>query len=278
MDRGAAYFQIEVSGDGHHGIADALGFQPLTRHAPEVAILAVNLKVRGYVVARSLVGLRVHDETMNGFDAPVLLNEFGSQPVEQFRVRGTFAHLAEVIRRSDDALSKMMLPDTVYHHAGGERIFGAGNPRGQSAAAPGCGGIGRRFRELPLSMTGGGDNTGLHQRALRPWTAAIEEVRWNSLAAFFGDRHCSGQRLRTLLIQIGDLLRHLLVALHVRFRHGGENLFLIRGESFLHLFRVQLLSFRSLVRRGLQCDQDVFGQLAFLIRNQLFFVRLLDFR
>ena len=81
-----------------------------------------------------------------------------------------------------------------------------------------------------------------------------------------------------MLIQIGDFLRHLLVALQVRFRHGGEYLFLIRGESFLHLFRVQLLSFRALVRRGLQCDQDVFGQLAFLFRNQFFFVRLLDFR
>src|SRR5258705_364221 len=42
---------------------------------------------------------------------------FGSQIIEQLRMRRTLAHHAEIAGRIDNPVSKMMLPDPVRHHA-----------------------------------------------------------------------------------------------------------------------------------------------------------------
>ena len=49
-------------------------------------------------------------------------------------MRGGDARFSKIVRRGDDAAAKMMLPDPVDHDAGGQGIFGAGDPSGQFKA------------------------------------------------------------------------------------------------------------------------------------------------
>jgi hypothetical protein len=42
--------------------------------------------------------------------------------IEQFGVRGLFAHLPEIIRRRDEAASEEVLPDAIGHDARGKWV------------------------------------------------------------------------------------------------------------------------------------------------------------
>ena len=75
-------------------------------------------------------------------------------------MRGLVAAETEVAGCSDDALTEVMMPETVHKHTAGERIVGVGDPLGQRAAA-------LTFRhgvraEIHAGVFGPGKSTGLH--------------------------------------------------------------------------------------------------------------------
>jgi hypothetical protein len=57
---------------------------------------------------------------VEGFDFPAVGDEFGGEVVEEFGMRGLAAEEAEVAGSIDDAGAKVMLPDTIGEHSGGE--------------------------------------------------------------------------------------------------------------------------------------------------------------
>ncbi len=61
--------------------------------------------------------------------------EFGRQPIEQFRVRRQRAHVAEIAGRFDDPLAEMIVPDAVNDGAPCKRVARIGDPFGQRRAA-----------------------------------------------------------------------------------------------------------------------------------------------
>jgi hypothetical protein len=56
------------------------------------------------------------------------------EPVEQFGMRGSGSHEAEVVRGGDEALAEVLLPDAIHDHACGERVAGARNPLREAEA------------------------------------------------------------------------------------------------------------------------------------------------
>ncbi len=65
------------------------------------------------VVGGLFVGGGVEDEAVEMFDAPVVLGEFGGEPVEQLGVRGTVAMFPEVAGCSHDSFAEEMVPNAV---------------------------------------------------------------------------------------------------------------------------------------------------------------------
>src|SRR5262249_40626313 len=57
-----------------------------------------------------------HDELVDRLELPTVLDEFASEVVEQFGMRGRFALRAEVVRRADEALAEVVLPESVHDH------------------------------------------------------------------------------------------------------------------------------------------------------------------
>ena len=88
---------------------------------------------------------------MHGFHAPLPLDEFASQPIQQLGMGGRHSSLAEIAGRAHDALAEMMLPDAVHHDARGERVVGRGDPIGKAAPAIARFGVRRRLREWSLA-------------------------------------------------------------------------------------------------------------------------------
>ena len=82
-----------------------------------------------------LIGGRLHDQSVQLLDRPVVLDEPGRQPIEQLGVRGPGAHRTEVVRRRHDAFAEMLLPDAVDDDAGRERVARAGDPFGERQPA-----------------------------------------------------------------------------------------------------------------------------------------------
>ena len=74
--------------------------------------------------------------------------QFGREPVEQFGVRRLLAHLAEVVRRADEAAAEVPLPDAVGDHSPGERVVGSREPLRQRRAAFA---LGVRLRQVELA-------------------------------------------------------------------------------------------------------------------------------
>ena len=81
---------------------------------------------------------------MDVFHFPTTVDKFSGEPVEQFRMAGSFAQLAEVIWGGDNAGAKVVLPDSIGDDAGRERVVAIGNPVSESGAASG-GGFGRGY-------------------------------------------------------------------------------------------------------------------------------------
>ena len=87
---------------------------------------------------------------MQRLEPPAGGHKLGGQPVEQLGMAGRVAHDAEIVRRGDEPLAKMELPDPVDDHARRQRVLGAGQPASQPEPAAGrtwrsaCGGSGCR--------------------------------------------------------------------------------------------------------------------------------------
>ena len=70
------------------------------------------------------------------FHAPALLHEFRGQPIQEFRVGRRGAGLPEIADRPHDAVAEVLFPDSVHHHARGQRVFRIREPFGEGQAAP----------------------------------------------------------------------------------------------------------------------------------------------
>ena len=76
---------------------------------------------------------------MHRLDRPSAFDKSRRQVIEQFRIRRTIAHLAEVAGRAHDARAEVMLPDPIHHHARGQRILRDGDRFGQFQPAAALG-------------------------------------------------------------------------------------------------------------------------------------------
>ena len=65
---------------------------------------------------------------MDRLDAPSLIDEEPSQPVQQFGVGRLLAHLAEVVWIGRQAPAEVVLPDAVDHDPGSEGIARVHDP------------------------------------------------------------------------------------------------------------------------------------------------------
>ena len=81
---------------------------------------------------------------MHLLDAPAVVDKIASQIIQQFGMGGMRAHASEVAWRGDDAVSEMIMPDAIHHHARRQGIGWIGEPSGQRAAA--AGGVDARGR------------------------------------------------------------------------------------------------------------------------------------
>ena len=127
-----AHAKVEAIRDLENGITHLLGVQSRAVHAPEQAVVLVNLVRRGprrALLRRNLGsgsspprrhgGLSVrrarYDEPMKLFQRTMpLVAEPHGQPVQQLGMRWNTAHLAEVIWRVHQAPAEMMVPDTIH--------------------------------------------------------------------------------------------------------------------------------------------------------------------
>ena len=80
---------------------------------------------------------------MHVLHAPAGRHEFIRQIIEQLGMRGTLAHAAEIVRRSDDSAAEVILPHAIHHHPRGKRILIAHHPLRQFGAR-----LRRRLRQL----------------------------------------------------------------------------------------------------------------------------------
>ena len=64
------------------------------------------------------------------------IDELARQPVEQFRVRGQLAELAEVVGAGHDAAAEVVLPEAIDHHARRQRVVLRRDPVGQHVRRP----------------------------------------------------------------------------------------------------------------------------------------------
>src|SRR6266511_356892 len=74
---------------------------------------------------------------MDALESPAAFNEFGSQPVEQFRMSRRHPGLAEIVRRRHETPAEMMLPEAIDDNACGQRVVAAGDPVGEHSATSG---------------------------------------------------------------------------------------------------------------------------------------------
>src|SRR5438067_9039138 len=71
---------------------------------------------------------------MKLFEAPAVLDEFDGEPVQQLRMGRTLAARPEVVRRADEALTEVPLPDAIDDDACRERVLRRGDPVGKCRA------------------------------------------------------------------------------------------------------------------------------------------------
>ena len=74
------------------------------------------------------VRCRSHNQFVQRFQAPTLVHEFSSQPIQQVGVRRRGSRLAKVSGRCHQAFAKVILPDTVHHNTRRQRMVGLDQP------------------------------------------------------------------------------------------------------------------------------------------------------
>ena len=95
------------------------------------------------------VGLHINRAGENGamkwLEMPAVVDEFVREIFQKLLMRRLFAADAKVADGANQLFAKMMLPDSIDHHAGQQRastVVGVGDPLRQCSTLP-CGMIGR---------------------------------------------------------------------------------------------------------------------------------------
>src|SRR5439155_22469357 len=104
-----------------------LEVQPMAVHLPKVAIVGVDLREPWILIAALLIRTRTHDQPMQLFQRPAVLDEPRCQIIQKLRMRRRLRARAEVVRRADNSLPEMMQPYAIRNHPRGEGIVRAGN-------------------------------------------------------------------------------------------------------------------------------------------------------
>ena len=138
-------------------------------------------------------------------------DKIACEPVEQFGMRRTLTHDAEVRRRADEAATEMVQPDAVDQHPRDERVCAAGEParKGEPATA------GREFRiflRQPDRLAGKREHTqpaGLDRFLWLFRIAAMKQVRDRRLVGRLGQGGDEVLR-RFSPANLGDLRVHRL--------------------------------------------------------------------
>ena len=144
-------------------------------------------------------------------------DEFGGQPVEQFRMRRLRALRAEIVLRLHDAAAEILLPDAIHGDAREQRILRVRHPAGQIQAIElAAGNLGRGSEHAQHGRK--------HARAVRLVIAAQHDVGFARLRHLAHDQRALD--LGKLLLQrvdgfvallqprVGGLGVELLLVLH----------------------------------------------------------------
>ena len=218
-----ADLRVQRIADREQRVADLLGFQTLNVRPPQQPVLRVDqlglgfgnwrLGIRGH-----LIDTRIQHQAVHLLDAPTLFDESPCQPVQQFGMRRLAAERAEVLRRADEAGSKMPAPQAVDHHPRGERMLAAGHPP----------------RELQSSALLRGQN-GLRRRSAQDFRkAALDTRAERQVTATNVDRQCLGDDAVLHAHQRGRFGRLVFERLQLALHH-------VRSRQHLGIERMPIL-------------------------------------
>ena len=262
--RARARMQVQRSGREQHRIADRLGLEALLRHAPEVRVVRVALRVLRVERARHLVRAREHDLADELLRAPAIGDEARGEMVEQRGIRRLLPAHAEVVGRRHDAVAEEMQPHAVRPHACGERVVLVGDPLRELESAAALGD--RRLIALRDKL----DESAVHDVAGLVELAAVEDARVEHLPAIGGAHRHEVRigRLAALVVAAHEALR---VARDSRSGAGAHDLLLeIRGEILALEPRLSRLldELCGLLRLGLRALGGCRDQRAHLRRHR----------
>jgi hypothetical protein len=133
----AEHRRVELATDGKNAVTEIFGVEAARGEAPEEAIFGIGGEGRGTRAAALLVGGAEHHLFVQGFEAPVVADEFLSEEVEEFGVGRAFALETEIAGGIDEAAAEVMVPEAVDDDAGEEvagAVFGIGHPVGERAS------------------------------------------------------------------------------------------------------------------------------------------------
>ena len=172
------------------------------------------------------------DEPVHRLQAPLSRLKLAGQPVEQFRVGGSFAPGAEVFRGAHQAPPEVRLPNTVHRHPAREGIALVHQPAREGEAI--------RLMLLRQLVQRGRHAHGDHLSRLQEVAPGVEarHARLHPLL-----HHHGGDDFGFLLTQVSDLLGEVRPALVL----GGEGLHLLVQFSDL---LADLVPFGDLFRRA----------------------------
>src|SRR5207245_1989216 len=104
----AIHGAIQFAGDHQDTVADRFGFKAAAVHAPEIAIVGVDLFKRRIARGSLAIGGAGDDQSMKRFERLPVVAKFDGEPVEQFGVGWQLAVSAEIVRRFDDSSTEMI--------------------------------------------------------------------------------------------------------------------------------------------------------------------------
>ena len=86
------------------------------------------------VFAHLLIGTAGHDFAKQWLELPSATDKAAGEIVEELSIGWPDTRRTKVIRSRDNARPKQVQPNTIRHHAGGQRVVRAGNPAGNGGA------------------------------------------------------------------------------------------------------------------------------------------------
>ena len=129
IDRFSPGLEIEQTRRGERLVADHPGRQPEPRTARQPTIVGIALVHRRRDHHRTaLVCLARHHRPQQMLHIPARLHELRRQPVQQFRLHGTFALHPEILRGFHQTDAEEHLPETVHGDPGGQGMIPRNQP------------------------------------------------------------------------------------------------------------------------------------------------------